>query len=59
MENGRMPEEPHVEKAAQAEPGTPQPAMDEPAGGRQIVRRPAPAHLHDGDFVALLRQAMG
>ena len=54
-----MPEEPHVEKAAQAELGTPEPAMDGPTGVRQVVRRPAPAHFHDRYPVALLRQSMG
>jgi len=54
-----MPEEPHVEEAAQADFGTPEPAMDRPTGVRQIVGRPAPAHLHDGNSVALLRQSMG
>ena len=54
-----MPEEPHVEEAAQAEFGTPDPAMNGPTGARQVVRCPAPTHLHDGDFVALLRQPKG
>jgi len=51
-----MAEKPHVEEAAQTECGTPEPAMDGPTGVRQIVRRPAPAHLHHGHTVALLRQ---
>jgi len=54
-----MPEEPHVEEAAQAEFGTPEPAMDGPTGVRQLVGRPAPAHLNDSNSVALLHQPMG
>lgn len=54
-----MPEEPHVEEAAQSEFGTPEPAMDGPTGVRQIVGRPAPPHLHDGDTIALLHQPVG
>jgi len=54
-----MPEEPHVEEAAQPEFGTPEPAMDGPTGVRQIVGRPAPPHFHDGNAVALLHQSVG
>src|SRR5208282_373150 len=59
VEDGYMPEEPHIEEAAQAQVGTPKPAMDRPTGTRQIVRRPAPAHLHDRDFIPLLHQPKG
>jgi len=58
MKNGCVPEQPHVEEASQAELGAPEPAMDGPTGVGQIGRRPAPAHLHDGNFVALLDQTM-
>ena len=54
-----MPEQPHVEEAAQAEFWAPEPAMDGPTGAREIGRRPAAAHLHDGNLVALLREPMG
>ena len=53
-----MPEEPHVEKSAQAELRTPEIAMDGPTGARQGVRRPAPAHFHDRNPIALLHQSM-
>src|ERR1019366_2017096 len=59
VEDGYVPEEPHVEEAAQAEVGTPEPAMDGPTGAWQIVRRPAPAHLHDRNTIALLHESMG
>src|SRR5208283_3616211 len=58
MKDGYVPEEPHVEKAAQSEPGTPEIAMDAPTGARQRVRRPAPAHFHDRNTIALLHQSM-
>ena len=54
-----MPEEPHVKEAAQAEFRTPKPAMDGPTGAWQIVRRPAPAHFHDRNTIALLHESMG
>ncbi len=53
-----MPEEAHVEEAAQPQPRTPEPATQRPTGARQILRRPAAAHLHDRDAIALLHQAM-
>src|SRR5208283_5098966 len=59
MEDGYTTEEPHIEKAAQAEFGAPKPAMDRPIGMWQIIRRPATAHLHDRDFIAFFRQSMG
>lgn len=59
MEDGRMPEEPHVEEAAQTECGAPEPAMDGPTAVRQILGRPAPPHLHDGNTIALLHQPVG
>ena len=54
-----MLEETHVEKATQAEFGTPEPAMDGPTAVRQVVRRPAPAHFHHCYPVSLLHQSMG
>src|ERR1019366_2320653 len=59
MEDGCVLEEPHVEEAAQAKLGAPQPATDVPTGTRQMARRPAQAHLEDCDFVSLLRQPKG
>ena len=54
-----MSEEPHVEEAAQAQLGTPEPAMDGPTGVRKVVRGPTATHLHDGNAIAFLHQAMG
>src|ERR1019366_701362 len=56
VEDGYVPEEPHVKEAAQAKVGTPKPAMDGPTGAWQIVRRPAPAHFHDRDSISFLHQ---
>src|SRR5208283_1438171 len=58
MKDGYVPEEPHVEKAAQTQLGTPEIAMDRPTGTRQGGRRPAPAHFHDRNTIALLHQSM-
>src|SRR5208337_1367419 len=44
------------EEAAQRQTRTPEPAVDGPTGARQGLRRPAAAHLHDRDVVALLDQ---
>src|SRR5262249_15758437 len=59
MKDGCMPEETHIEKSAQPKPGTPKPAVQGPAGPRQVGCSPAPAHLHDGDFVSFFRQPVG
>src|SRR5208282_3372023 len=59
VENSCVSEELNVEEAAQAEVGPPNPAMDGPTGVWQIVRRPAPAHLHDRDPIPLFRQPKG
>jgi hypothetical protein len=59
MEDSCVLEKPNIEEAPQAQAGTPKPAMNRPTGARQIVRRPAPAHLHDPDFVPLLHQSKG
>ena len=48
-----------IEEAAQREARPPDPAPDLPVGGRQVLRRPAAAHLHDADAVALLGQPVG
>ena len=58
MKDGCVPEEPHVEKAAQAKLRTPEIATNRPTGARQVVRRPAPAHFHDGNPIALLHESM-
>src|SRR5208337_3575464 len=58
MEDSRVPEKPHVEEAAEAEAGTPEITMDRPTGARQVVRRPAPAHFHDRNTIALLHKSM-
>jgi hypothetical protein len=54
VENGDVPEKPHVEETAQRQLRTPKPAMDKPIGGRQVLGRPAPAHLDNGNSIALL-----
>jgi hypothetical protein len=59
MEDGGVPEKPHIEETAQTQVRTPNPAGDGPAGARQIVRRPAPAHFHDRDFVSFFHQPEG
>src|SRR5271157_1275996 len=59
MEDGCVPEEPHAEETTEPQAGTPKPVPDRPTGAWQIFRRPAPAHLHDRDFVSLLHQAKG
>ena len=51
-----MPEEAHVEEAAQSDTWPPEPAMQRPAGFGQVLGRPAAAHLHYGDAIALLHQ---
>ena len=45
-----------LKKPRKRQARTPEPAMDRPTGARQVLRRPAAAHLHDRDFVALLHQ---
>src|SRR5271157_3771193 len=59
VQDGDMPEEAHIEEAAQRQVRTPEPTMDGPACARQVLRRPTAAHLHDRDFVALLDQPVG
>lgn len=54
-----MLEETHVEKPAQSQLRPPKPAMDRPARAREILRSPAPPHLHDGNTIALLHQPVG
>jgi hypothetical protein len=58
MKDGYVPEEPHVEKPAQTELGTPEVPVDRPTGARQGGGRPAPAHFHDRNTIALLRKSM-
>jgi hypothetical protein len=56
MKDGHMPEQPHIEEAAQAHLQVPEPTVNGPAGARQLTRLPAPAHFYNRGAIALLRQ---
>jgi len=58
MKDGGAAKDTHIEKPAQSELWPPEPAMDRPARAWEILRSPAPPHLHHGHTVALFHQPM-
>src|ERR1035441_1486575 len=59
VEDRGMPEEAHVEEAAQADLRPPEPAVNRPTRARKRKGRPAAPHLNHGNPIALLHESKG
>jgi hypothetical protein len=59
VQNGDMAEKPHAEEAAQGQIWPPEPAIQRPAGEREIFWCPSAAHFHHCNAVALFGEAEG